>query len=516
MVEHPERPVSVFHLLGSIRNHKFLAVITFLFVFALAVAAWLWLPKQYGSEGRLYVQLGRGNVGLDPLPEDSNRVSIQDTRETEIRSVVELLKSRGLTERVVDQIGAERILENELRLPFDIEAFAASLSPNPAASDMDQTEYRRLMTREKAVKKLQTDMSAYSEKKTSVIAVHSYAASPELAREIVNALMNGVKELHVAVHAAGQSKDFFDREFESQKQRLQQSEIALREFRDLHGFLSVDEARTTLNGVIDKLENQLVDVGIDLQQSRQTVDALQRQMASISTQIETPTMGLERASTESAQGQLYARRAEKARLVAKYNENHPRVDEINKEIEKLQAEIDALPEERTQKVLISNPVHNELQVALITELARAESLAARRDRIQNEVQTASSKLKQLNQLKVTGDALQRDIDVAQQYLDTYVKKRGEAMVVDQLDKQRISDVIVAQDATLILKKQSPKGSVVLPLGALFAGVASLCICLVADRKKLTRPTTSHEIEQSLDLPVLATIPKVHSSRVAVN
>ena len=80
----------------------------------LVTAAFLILPRKYGSEGKLFVQLGgRNNSSLDPTS-GSASVTIQDSRETTVRSVAELVSSRAILEAVVDEIGIEEILKSPL------------------------------------------------------------------------------------------------------------------------------------------------------------------------------------------------------------------------------------------------------------------------------------------------------------------------------------------------------------------------------------------------------------------
>ncbi len=52
---------------AALWRHKFKSLLFGLIFLALAVAALLIFPKKYQSSGKMFVQLGRGNVTLDPL-----------------------------------------------------------------------------------------------------------------------------------------------------------------------------------------------------------------------------------------------------------------------------------------------------------------------------------------------------------------------------------------------------------------------------------------------------------------
>lgn len=84
-------------------------------------------PKRYQSEAKLFVRLGRGSASLDPAAMGQT-ISIQESRETEMNSIVDMLNSRGLAERVVDTIGAERILKRYSWLELQTEEVSDSIT----------------------------------------------------------------------------------------------------------------------------------------------------------------------------------------------------------------------------------------------------------------------------------------------------------------------------------------------------------------------------------------------------
>ena len=106
--------ITVSQVVGALLRHKIKSIIVFLLVMMFAVAVFVVWPRKFGSEGRLFVQLGRNNSGLNSTG-GSQSVSIQDSRETEILSVAEIAKSRAVIEAVVDEIGPEQILESPFK-----------------------------------------------------------------------------------------------------------------------------------------------------------------------------------------------------------------------------------------------------------------------------------------------------------------------------------------------------------------------------------------------------------------
>ena len=100
-------PLTIGQILSALKRHKFKSFLAWLIVFSAVIVMFLLWPRKFGSEGRLYIQLGRNNTTLTPTS-GTGSVSIQDTRETEIRSVLEIIKSRAVLEAAVKDLGAER------------------------------------------------------------------------------------------------------------------------------------------------------------------------------------------------------------------------------------------------------------------------------------------------------------------------------------------------------------------------------------------------------------------------
>jgi len=152
------------------------------------VAAFLLWPRKFGSEGRLYVQLGRNNTTLTPTS-GTGSVSIQDTRETEIRSVVEIIKSRAVLEATIKDIGAMP----KISVP--------NFLSRGGAGDMSVEEYKELRDLELAAQELESNLTVNSEKKTSVISVYVKANSAKLAQQIVAKIFEHTRRIHLKVHA---------------------------------------------------------------------------------------------------------------------------------------------------------------------------------------------------------------------------------------------------------------------------------------------------------------------------
>ena len=104
-------------------RHKAKAFLFLLFAVAAAVVGTVLFPRAYRSEGRLLLRLGWENARPDPvttLGQSAAVANVTQIREFEINSVVAILTSRAIIEKVVDAIGPSVILgQSEPAPPAD-------------------------------------------------------------------------------------------------------------------------------------------------------------------------------------------------------------------------------------------------------------------------------------------------------------------------------------------------------------------------------------------------------------
>lgn len=506
-----ESEITLGQVCRAIFRHRSLFLSVLIAVAVLTAVGYKSLPRRYGSEGRLYVQAGRANSGLDPTT-SAKPISIQDTRETEVRSVMELLKSRAILQRVVEEVGPGEILSGDWELPVSWTSFWPAGNPDP---DLSPQEYEHQKQIELAVKKLEKGLTVHLEKSTSVISVFVVGPTPRLAQTVVDRLMQYTREKHVEVHASAGSREFFQKELDVQREKLETAILRQRDFRNQHGFLSVDSARATEQMVLDRLETQAVEVNVDLEAAERRCAELAEKLKEIPAMLDTAQQGKESLSTERARSEVFYLEAERAKMLATYSEAHPRVRQISDQIEGLRAELAKLPVERTETIAVANKAFENIQTEHVSAVAALQGLLGRQRNLQAQRRAATDRLERLNQLAVESEQLQQDIDIARRHLDIYIQKQGEAQVLDQLDRDRISDVVVAQPAMLQIKHVSPNAAIILPLGALCGLILATVVVVVRDWREGVHPESGPppaEVDDSRSLPVLADLPRVASRR----
>src|SRR5262245_37738886 len=102
-------PTALDGIVWNVSRHKCVLVGTTLLVFGLVALVTFLIPRTYRSEALLLVRLGRENVTLEPTTVlgQATVVTVPPSRENDLNSILELLRSRSLVEDVLDRVGAD-------------------------------------------------------------------------------------------------------------------------------------------------------------------------------------------------------------------------------------------------------------------------------------------------------------------------------------------------------------------------------------------------------------------------
>ena len=500
--------ITISDILTALIDHRVRVIVTFVLVMLFVFAAYLAWPRKYGSEGRLFVQLGRTGTGMDPTP-GGQSISIQDSRETEVLSVAELVKSRAVVAKVVERVGADTILKSR----WD---FLPSI-PRPSFSSgsvngMSTEEYEQLKRFELACKQIEEDLEVSTEKKTCVISVYCTANSALTAQQIVSGILDETQAKHVEVNSVSQSKAFFEDNFDKRQDDLISSQNELNQFRNANRFLSISGAVNTHQSLLDKIDLELIDADVLLQQAESRLANIRLQMSDIRPTVSVPTRGVEKLSTEDSLTELFKLEAELKRQQKLVSPNHPRLAVLEESVKALRDQIEVMPTDRTESMEQLNPVYEKIKVAMVNAIADERAARSRLENLRSKYEVAQQRLIELNNLVVSASQLNRNVEIAERNLELFIQKRAESSIIAELDQTNISDVVVAQKATLPIKHHSPKGALMMGAGMMLAMSCSLAMALFLNRNKYGDFVELEDLERELEIPVLVTLPRVAAVR----
>ena len=169
-------------------RHKFKVIICPLLAIALGAAVLIYCPRTYRSEAQLFMRIGRESMGIDPTATAGQTVPLQQfDRKDEIKSSIQVLKSRAIISKAVDKLGSDVILARNGNNPkksnplvdkvtaplHQLLAYVKSLDP--------------VSEREEAIIEVERNLNVESERESTLIVVQYDAESPQLAQTVCNA-----------------------------------------------------------------------------------------------------------------------------------------------------------------------------------------------------------------------------------------------------------------------------------------------------------------------------------------
>jgi uncharacterized protein involved in exopolysaccharide biosynthesis len=472
-------------------RHKAKTVLVFLTVLGAAAAATAWAPRAYRSEAQLFVRLGRENALLDPTATLGQPpvVAVPSSREAEINSVLEMLRSRALLEEVVDRVGPQEVL-----------GLAGPEGPD------DRYRATTALTRKLTVEAL---------KKSSVLRIAFEGHSPEACQKVVAALVELYLAKHVHLNRAPGAHQFLTDQGARLRDRLGVAEGRLCDLKNQTGLIAPEAQRQALAARLARLEDELQQAATAAAAAAAEVRSLRQKAAALPRDQVTRTTGLPNVAADGMRGQLYALQIKEIELLAKYPERHPEVQLVRQQTAAAKALLAREEGAREQVTTAPNRLSEEAHLALLRHEPLLASLRARADALRAELGRERQRLDQFSHDQLRLARLQREVDLQDAHYRKYADSLEQARIDQALEAQRISNINVVQPATYDDRPVRPRRALTLALGLLCAalsslGLATLLHCL--DRSF----HSPQDVEEKLGLPTLAAIPRLSAQPLAPN
>jgi uncharacterized protein involved in exopolysaccharide biosynthesis len=227
-------------------------------------------PRSYSSEAKLVIRVGRESVSLDPTATTGQTIPLQTTQDVEVNLAMDMLGSHEVLQRVVETVGAKRILDKP--------AAAASTGSTPSAPAADDVSWissllqslrlsEAVPDRDLAIRKLSSGVKVWAPKQSTIITVSYSASSPELAHDIVSALTSAFLEEHLQLNETDGSVDFFAEQVDKLHQQLVAKQSELRDRKNSFQLTSgnahpsmLEKSREALREKLSELATQESDL----------------------------------------------------------------------------------------------------------------------------------------------------------------------------------------------------------------------------------------------------------------
>jgi uncharacterized protein involved in exopolysaccharide biosynthesis len=448
-----------------------------------ATAAYFFVPPLYESQAKLLVRYVVEKSSIDPL-DSSSAVPGGSQGAILINSEVEILNSRDLIEEVVDTIGIKRLLRG------------------PGGKD----------PKDEAVRGILADLRVTAIKESNIISVSYKNRDPELAVRVLQELVRLYFEKHLEVHRSTGAFDFVRQEADQLRERLNQTEKALKQLQDSAGIISPAETAASLDAELVKSQQELSAASAEFAAQQARVTEIERGLAWAQTE-QSANNATQQVSSEVIQeyqalvGRLTHLRQTETDLLARYRPESRIVQVKHAQIEELDMQRQSL-EKKYPGLLETVPAAPSSQSArrdLVSEKAQLEALKAKTEALKSRVSTVQARLKTASEIGPQIAELQRRKEVEEASYKYYETSLEKARIDERLDPARIPNISVVQRPLTAEKYSKDKRTTVLGL-ALGGGMAGLAIALLIELvldRSVKRPL---EFEARLSIPLLLSIP----------
>ncbi len=511
----PQFETSPTSLLGLIEIpfvHKWLVaacILTFVAIAWLVILIW---PRAYESEAKLLIRVGRESVALDPTATVSGQtLLIQKTRMEEVISALGVLGSRKVMESVVQELGAENILNGSL--PSDGPAPTGLKHRLKSVVNIARDAVDSLLVGgglrdnisdgEMAVRRLQETVSFFSPRESAVVTVNATAKTPEMAQAIADTTTREFVRNHMQVSRTPGASDFFKQQAEELESKLDKLTSERTNFMTQNGLMSVTTSR-------DLLQKELIAISTELLASKGQLEQAEAEyrdaMSSRDNMPETiVAASLERQNTaySGIRQKLFDLEAKEQRINATLQPNHPRRQVIKEQIAELRAIVAEEQPKSVEQNTTPNPALQRIDTVLVDlqkKIAGLKSLIATKEK---QYQTKNEAVDRLLGHEKRLAVMDRDISVAESSLNSLQIKLQESRVIDDMGRDKISNVSIFQPATFIERPVSPKKKVIAALSAIFGAFFGLTWAFMRETQSSAIRTIDHVKSSVIPAPVYA-------------
>jgi uncharacterized protein involved in exopolysaccharide biosynthesis len=477
----PFSPWNTRDLLSTAFRHSNLLIGCFSAICVLAVLAAITRPPEYASEAKVLVKHERSDPLVTPGTEQIQSPDRSISAE-ELNSELELIQNDDLLRGVVLACGLEKRPRN-----------GASADRNVAL----------------AVLRLRSRLRAAVVRKTNVLSLRYTSPSPETSAKVLSTVLAYYLDKHVTAHSLSNQLEFFDQQVERYQQDLAKANEELERFTQVDGSVAPGTQRDAILQRENEFSASLQQTNSAIAETQERIRTLKKQAANTPLRVTTQLRDSDNPQLlQDLKATLLKLELRRTDLLSKFRPSYPPVQELDQEIANTKATLSSaesspLRDKTTDVNPIRQWVDSELKKAE-TELA---ALHSRAEKTEGIVHSYDRLARNLDSQQLRYEALQRSAKSAEGSYLLYVRKREDARIASALDKKRILNVTVIEPATRSVLPTTSR-SFYLLVGAMLAFVLAAGMIVILQHIDNTF-RTPRQLEESLQVPVLATVPLDH-------
>ena len=493
-------------IVRTLMRHKWTIVGSTLLCMLAAALYTLRVTPQYESTALLQIERAAQKV----VGFNSERDLDQGTsaEALTLRTQIELLSSRTLAERVIDELGlAKRASDQASEDAPSANATAAASSAAPATSAdagagatkeasstgvIDQfaknflqlftpaTKNTRDLTRSETLRAFERSVAVEPIRNSRLVEIRVLNSDAELSANIANTMaktfiaINLERKMESSVYA----RQFLEEQIKQTKAKLEESERVINEYAKRNSILSLGDknSATTQN---------YVDFSSALAKAEQDRIKAESQYNEVRLNPESAPRVLDNLAIQTYKEQKAKLDTEYAKNLSIYKPGHPAMVQLKAQI----GDLDARIKDEVNTILAS--IKGQFEVA-----KRQEELLRQR------VATSRQEVLTVQDRSVDMNLLQRELDSNRQVYDNLLQRLKEVSVTGGLTTNNVS---IVDEARAPLYPANPKPLVNLALGMVLGGFLGVLIALLREQMD-DSIKNADEVEALFGLPLLGLIP----------
>jgi polysaccharide biosynthesis transport protein len=514
--------------LAAIKRRRMLLATIAVPIVAVALALAIGMPDIFVSTG--LITFSDATVSGELPADKGGRVGRQNEKEY-MDQYVNSLSSAVLSYPTVSKL---------------LDAVPSLIEPGEAREDAAQQVIRKSSVETVRVPVLDPDTGREREI-ISAFTVSYGSRDPEQAHKVATwltdaFLMASRSNLQVRAKAAGQ---FYNTETERYRQQIAQLEAKLAQFK-AKNFGELPELTDLNLNLLDRTQRDIDDVGQQMRTLRQDKIFLQQQleqarnagtdegllsqlqaeyskklatydenhpdMIALRRQIEALKAGGSAVDSLSLPAQLAAQKAILAQARQRYSEDHPDIKRIEREIKTLQTRIAA------GETNAGNPVGSPAVVQLRTQVNAMDTqlagLARRDAELRTKLEQMQHRVEATPQVEREYKALTRDLELAHAQYDQLLKSQMDSELSSAaIASGRSDELRLVQAPSVPVKPSKPRRLAIAAVGLMLAMLLGLTTVVFAESVDQT-VRGSRDVRRVLALSPLGVIPEIRDAASA--
>jgi len=475
------------------------------------------LPRKFNSEAKLLILLGRESVSLDPIVATGKTLNITTARETEITTLTELLDSRAMISKVLDDLGADTILappenpgpldhvknvlgdaKNKLK-----KTIKGLMEPAGGSSKLSAGDSRD----EEAIRTLRECLHVGSNEDSTLITLSAETHSPELSQAIVSSLVDAYTSEHMRLHSTAGSEEFFEKEKARIGMQLDEKRTDLYALRTKLGIGTVEteyqrlaDEKASIATLRSELKRELNGMIAKRDLLRQTIEETEEVV------LTQRSEGMANAATDGIRQKLYDLETAEGKASIQYKDDHPALLAIRTQLTEMRKRFENENKVRTELQYGRNLSRDALSLEFQQLQAEIANLQSQLNVADGQWENIIDEIELLNASSKQLDQLAQDVAFLTRSYDTYSDSLEQSRIGSSLSQQQVTNVNIAQPATFEGEPMNSK-RMLLALGGLMAsilGAIPFAFFMEYLDNDLKSPA---EVESVTGVPVLVALPQ---------